>query len=236
MKRKVDREYETLELINRFRIVRVKDVCELLDYGSEKNTRKKMKELENSAFIEKKKWNGENAYWLTRKGMNEIEKNGKVYNWSMSSEHDLDCIRVVSYLVKKEKCDWREIITDRELKKINKLGEKGIHRPDLILNDVAYEIERNQKTKYRLTQALQDNKKYSKQVWIIPERKTGLRSLIMRCSEEIGADVEILTLESIGNYVVTGEEQIEEKVDFTQIFDAIEETKEIDEFADLRDF
>ena len=62
----------------------------------------------------------------------------------------------------------------------------GEHRPDIVVGNLAFEIELNHKRKETLTRNVLSNElNYDGQVWLVPQRKANIR----RSLAEIFADI-----------------------------------------------
>ena len=179
-----------LIIIDALRICTAEVVAWLAGYTDYSYCRKSLMRLYNNGYVSIVKGNnGKNCYFLRSKGLKSIGKyNSRVYEVSSMTNHCLEVGIVCAWLRATKKLHFSDMMLDMQLRESQAVGE---HRPDIVVGNLAIEVELNHKRKDELT--------YDGQVWLVPQRKANIR----RSLADIFADViedetaKILCLEDI---------------------------------------
>lgn len=120
-----------------------------------------------------------------------------IFGLSSMTNHCLEVGIVCAWLRATRKLHFSEMLLDMQLRESQAVGE---HRPDIVVGNLAIEVELNHKRKETLTRNVLSNElTYDGQVWLVPQRKSNIR----RSLAEIFADnvidetAKILCLEDI---------------------------------------
>lgn len=187
-----------------FGLARLIDITILAGFNNYKYCSRKMKYLEGLKLVSSEYLDRQKVFYLTARGYSEIGKGKPTYKLNFSSLHDVEVCRIASYLYLKEGVSYADFLTDRQMKYMLK-GSK-IHRADLVLGEIAYEFEKTAKANERLKSNLRENKKYLKQIWIVPSDKEFLAERIKRFSKELMLqNVEVIMLGDINEYVLNAD-------------------------------
>ena len=195
-----DREYYVLIIIDALRICTADVVAWLAGYTDYSYCRKSLMRLYNNGYVSIVKGNnGKNCYFLRSKGLKSIGKyNSRVYEVSSMTNHCLEVGIVCAWLRATKKLHFSDMMLDMQLRESQAVGE---HRPDIVVGNLAIEVELNHKRKETLTRNVLSNElTYDGQVWLVPQRKANIRrSLAEIFSDNVIEDeiAKILCLEDI---------------------------------------
>lgn len=99
--------------------------------------------------------------------------NSRVYEVSSMTNHCLEVGIVCAWLRATRKLHFSEMLLDMQLRESQAVGE---HRPDIVVGNLAIEVELNHKRKETLTRNVLSNElTYDGQVWLVPQRKSNIR-------------------------------------------------------------
>lgn len=193
-----------LYILAAFGLARIWDITILAGFNNYKYVSQKLKFLHNLKLIESDYLNREKVFFLTARGYREIGKDNPAYKFNFSSLHDADVTRIVSWLYLTEGISYADVLSDRQMKFL--LKGKNIHRADIVLGKIAYEYEKSPKQNSKLKNNIVENKKYEKQVWIVPDEKAFIANRIKKISKEVLAkNVEIKFLSEINEVVLNAD-------------------------------
>ena len=195
-----EREKKMMEVIDKLRIARSEDLAWLCGYSDFSYCRKCLRKLEVNGFVNiASDRKGKKCYYLSGKGLNEIGKmNSHVYEISYNTNHELLVGRVCSYLKIVEGKNIDDMITDLMMKNMFKRKE---HRPDLIIDNVCYEVELNHKKIEKWEKNILSNERFDRQVWIVPDDKRNIAKNLVAIAKRVAVDIEILYLSVIKRIV-----------------------------------
>lgn len=89
------------------------------------------------------------------------------------TNHCLEVGIVCAWLRAARKLHFSEMLLDMQLRESQAVGE---HRPDIVVGNLAIEVELNHKRKETLTRNVLSNElNYDGQVWLVPQRKANIR-------------------------------------------------------------
>lgn len=217
-----EREYMMLEIIDRQRIVRAVELTWQAGYTDYTYCRKCLGKLEKYGYVTSARdMYGHKCYYLTGRGLSEIGKPwAHTYEMTYTTNHELTVARVATYLCITQGASIFDMFFDPQLKPRFARGE---HRPDILLNDVAYEIELNHKRQEKLEQNVRSNERFAEQIWIVPRNKQKVARNLEKAAKAVAAEITILWLDDLekviananvhNNRIVqrTGEEQVPEE-------------------------
>lgn len=190
-----EREHTVLNIIDKFRIVRALDLAWMAGYSDETYCRKCLRNMVNAGLINVvRDKDGRNCYYLTGKGLREIGKESHVYEVTYTTNHALDVARLGTYLYITQDVGFEAVLTDLDLRKT--LGN-GKHRPDIVLNNTAYEVELSHKKQQRLIQNISSNGLYDRQVWVVPDQKRFIAKQLHSAAKYTLSKIEILSLDRV---------------------------------------
>ena len=151
-----DREYFVLIVIDALRICTAEVVAWLAGYTDYSYCRKSLMRLYNNGYVSIVKGNnGKNCYSLKSKGLKSIGKyNSRVYEVSSMTNHCLEVGIVCAWLRATRKLHFSEMLLDMQLRESQAVGE---HRPDIVVGNLAIEVELNHKRKETLTRNVLSN-------------------------------------------------------------------------------
>lgn len=164
-----------LIIIDALRICTADVVAWLAGYTDYSYCRKSLMRLYNNGYVSIVKGNnGKNCYFLKSKGLKSIGKyNSRVYEVSSMTNHCLEVGIVCAWLRATRKLHFSEMLLDMQLRESQAVGE---HRPDIVVGNLAIEVELNHKRKETLTRNVLSNElTYDGQVWLVPQRKANIR-------------------------------------------------------------
>lgn len=198
------RERLMLYILAALGVARIWDLTILAGYNNYKYTSNKLQYLKSLKLVSSAYLDRKVVYFLTARGYREIGRNHSAYRLNSTSQHDIEVTRIATWLYLAKGISYADLLTDRQMKYLMK-GSK-IHRPDIVLQNVAFEFEKTPKANARLKSNLLANKKYEKQVWVIPDDKNYLAERIKRFSRELLLDnVEVLMLGKINDVVLNAD-------------------------------
>ena len=89
------------------------------------------------------------------------------------TNHCLEVGIVCAWLRAARKLHFSDMMLDMQLRESQAVGE---HRPDIVVGNLAIEVELNHKRKETLTRNVLSNElTYDGQVWLVPQRKANIR-------------------------------------------------------------
>ncbi len=169
-------------------------------------TRKAVNKLIKKGYVTTFNMGNHLVYTCTQKTLTLLGKNRRPYRVKgYSSEHIESITSVMCYFYIKFNISPFDMILDNDIKLIDRFKSdrtrndgkviKNVpdHVPDAIIApNLCVEIELNAKQHSRLERNFKDNNKnFSKQCWIIPERLTALKKNLFRLAKENNADISI---------------------------------------------
>lgn len=114
------------------------------------------------------------------------------------TNHCLEVGIVCAWLRATRKLHFSDMMLDMQLRESQAVGE---HRPDIVVGNLAIEVELNHKRKETLTRNVLSNElNYDGQVWLVPQRKANIRRRLAEIfSDNVIEDetAKILCLEDI---------------------------------------
>ena len=188
------------------------DSCrQLMILGGDRDpsvTRKRVKKLKEQGFVNAD-WSGDHiVYTLSQKGLYEQEKTRRPYDVKgVKAEHDELVSEAASWLYIMAGLGIMDMVFEHEMNALAAFKEIGGHKPDIVFaKHQALEVELSSKPTHRANgkNGLEDNflsnqRLYTKQIWIVPERKKGLIARINAIRLKAGAEksAHIITLEQM---------------------------------------
>lgn len=182
----VERDYEILKLIYRFRFCLGRHIKVLSSFSSARATDRRLKKLLEAGYIERTKYiyGIPYMYTLTHKGRMLLGVNKRAETIRIDRiVHDIHVLDVACYYFLKEHISINNIITEKEMNSKDGFGTRR-HYPDMIIikenQTYAVEIETALKSKERLFKNIKDNYlTYDYQVWFISDTIPKLHRLMI---------------------------------------------------------
>lgn len=183
-----------LQVINDYVCVRSWDVAVLAGVGSISYMNRLLLQFCRCGWLISDYYGGEKIYTITAKGRAAIGLEGPTWTFNAMTTHYLYTARVAAcWFARNPRAIYQSILTDRNLKiylgRQNELNPQMVftHRPDLVINGTAYEIEISFKKLDRVRENMQANAvMFPFQVWIYPEQIPTIGANIRRCVNELG--------------------------------------------------
>lgn len=181
----MERDYQIMRVINRFRFCLGRHVKELCDFSGTRTADRRLKILCDNGYLEKRKilYGVPAVYTLTHKAKVMLGVSKRKSNINLGRLlHDIAVLDTASYLVQNQHISLSDVKTEREMFSEDGFG-KVKHRPDFIVAGnnmiIAYEIELSLKAKERFHKNVKDNYlNCDKQIWIVPEHETEILKLL----------------------------------------------------------
>ena len=190
-------EYQILCTIHRLRVAWALVLCWLTEQRDHSYCRKRLRKLVNQGLVQTvRDSRGRLCYYLTSAGLRAIGKYGsRPYEPSYTMNHALQVGLVCAWLHIRNGTNVENMATDAELQRF---GEGGAHRPDIVVEEAAFEVELSHKSGRRLTENILSNSThYASQTWIVPDHIPSIAANIRRCADRLGVSVNIYHLSQI---------------------------------------
>ena len=150
-------------------------------------------------------WRGNcKIYFLTQKGLTEIEKTRKAYvPTGLSTDHLQLITEAICMLYISEGISIYDVDLDRDF--ISKKIYKNIgHAPDIVYANTCVEVELTPKILGRLEDNIKTNAEhFEEQIWIVPQRLKALQSNIIAYCKKYHSHLELITVEELIEFVST---------------------------------
>ncbi|MBS7008294.1 hypothetical protein [Anaerostipes sp.] len=205
--RLVERDYEILREIERWRCCLGRHVRYLASFTGQRACDRRLKILLDNGYLERKRilYGVPSLYNLTAKAK-------KLMGYSLRKDkikieqitHDIAVLDTVIYFLYKEKIPLSDMQSEKELHSQEGFGVRT-HKPDFVFTKnsktYAVEIELNLKAKARLEKNIKSNfLAYEEQKWIVPKAKVKIKTLLDNYSTTY-PNITIIQLEEVTNYV-----------------------------------
>ncbi len=196
-----------LEILEKVTLANNWQLMILGGYRDPSVVRKRLNRLKSEGYISSG-WLGDHlVYTLKQAGLSELEKTRKPYDIrGIKSEHEELVTEAACYVYIKAGRSITEMLFDHELNSLKEVKETG-HKPDIVFSlHQAVEVELSHKQMFGTgsKSGLEDNflsnaEFYSRQLWIVPEHKPGLRARIQGLAKKHGVEksVSIISVENM---------------------------------------
>ena len=199
---RTERDIQILLLIDSFRFVMGRHVCDLFFFGS-RTYEKRLKRLLDEGFIKKERpvFGLPYLYTLTHKGRMLIGVNKAALSIRLDHiRHDMIVLDMLVVLVRERKLALSSIVSERNLHQEAGFGNRK-HMPDFIFQDgdgwSCVEVELNKKSNHRLEENVRKNfQNYRFQYWVIPKNKRGIEQQL-RTAAHVYPHLHILYIEDV---------------------------------------
>ena len=206
--RLVERDYELLREIERWRFCLGRHIRVLAGFASERTCDRRLKMLKDEAkYIDKKYilFGVPALYTLTHKGKTVIGANHRLDKIRVDRiTHDIAVLDTVTYFILKSIAEVKQITTEKQLYSKNGFSIRK-HYPDFVIETknekICVELELSAKGKSKFSNNLQENFiTYDKQIWVV--LTTG-KKIIKQLEDHqtMYPNIEILYLEEVQNFV-----------------------------------
>lgn len=199
--RLVERDRLVLLEIERWRVMRAKEVKEVASFSGERTLYKRLKLLIDNGYLERKRYiyGLAGIYTVTNKARKALQLPTKSYKVNIAvMEHDLAVVDTYIYFKRLYGLDYKDVQSEKELREDFK---PSVHYPDFIFtcdnNKSCVEIEFTLKNKTRLENNVKSNYlEYDTQFWVL--KKDSFRLIkLLQVFEETYPNIEILYWEDI---------------------------------------
>lgn len=164
----------------------------LAGYRDVSVVRKRLNRLKSEGYIQSD-WLGDHlVYTLTQAGLSELEKTRRPYDIrGIKSEHEELVTEAACFIYIRAGISLSEMLFDHELNSLAEFKNSG-HKPDIVFpHHQALEVELSHKKMHGtgehsgLAENFESNtENYSRQIWIVPDHKPGLRKRIASLAKE----------------------------------------------------
>lgn len=191
-----NRDYRMLEIMDKLRICRAAELAWLAGFSDVTFCRKKLAVLERLGLVQSvRDQQGAKCYFLTAAGLGKIGKfASRPYEVSYTTHHALTVASVCVWLYLSEQASIFDMLVDLDLKQF---FSKKAHRPDIMLDSVAYEVELNHKPLATLTENIMSNETFTRQVWLVPDKPQNIARNLLAAAETAGADITLVPLSQV---------------------------------------
>lgn len=182
----VERDYEILKLIYRFRFCLGRHIKVLTNFSGARASDRRLKKLLEAGYIERTKYiyGIPFLYTLTHKGRMLLGVNKRAEKIRIDRiTHDTNVLEIACYYFLKEHISLDNMTTEKEMCSKDGFGTRR-HYPDMIITKenqtYAIEVETSLKSKERLFKNIKDNYlTYDYQVWFISDTIPKLHRLMI---------------------------------------------------------
>jgi len=206
--RLVERDYEILRAIERWRFCLGRHIRILAGFASERTCDRRLKTLKDETkYIDKKYilYGVPALYTLTPKGKALIGANPRIDKIRVDQiTHDIAVLDTVAYFTLKGIAQVKQITTEKELHSENGFSSRK-HCPDFVIETnnekICVEVELSIKGKTTFSKNLQQNFiNYDKQIWVV---LTTSRKILNQLEnhKQMYPNIEIIYLEEVQNFV-----------------------------------
>ena len=199
-----DRELRAMQIVDRMRIVRANDIAWMAGYTDYTYCRKSLNRLVKLGYLRiERDFKGANCYCLTGKGLATIGKQGShPYEISATTVHALTVARVAAWLCVTQNAEPLLMETDSTLRAKH---PEMRHRPDIVLDDVAYEIELSHKPQAVLEKNILTNNAFNRQIWVVPDNRRNVATNIQVGARHLGIVAEIIRLSKLERAMIAAD-------------------------------
>lgn len=177
-----------LSVLEKVSLANNRQLMILSGYRDPSVVRKRLNRLKDEGYIISD-WLGDHiVYTLSYAGLRELEKTRKPYEIKgIKSEHEELVTEAACLIYIWQKKSVTEMLFDHEMNSQKVFKDIG-HKPDIAFSmHQVLEIELSSKETKRLEENFKNNSEhFSRQIWIVPERKIGLISRLEELSKLYG--------------------------------------------------
>ena len=187
-----------LEIIEKLTVVTSTNLTILAGYHDVSVVRKRLKALVAEGYLSEHRFNAEKLYFLTGRGLAELEIAMKPYAMKgFSTDHYAEVSAAAAWLYTKTKTSIYDMAFDRDITKAQKEKQyRLVHAPDIIFSHKCIEVELNAKKMERMQHNFRENARcFDQQIWILPERLARLSKKLQDLSAESNTKLYLISLE-----------------------------------------
>ncbi len=189
-----------LEIIEKLTVVTSTNITILAGYHDVSVVRKRLKALAEEGYIAAHRFDNEKLYYLTGKGLSELEINRKPYTMKgFSTDHYAEVSAAAAWLYTKTETSIYDMAFDRDITKAQKEKQyRLVHVPDIIFSHRCIEVELNAKKMERVEQNFRENaRNFEQQIWILPVRLDRLNKRLQALSAECNSKLYLISIEKM---------------------------------------
>lgn len=205
--RLVERDYEILREVERWRCCLGRHVKYLASFTGQRACDRRLKILLDNGYLERKRvlYGIPSIYSLTTKAKKLMGYNLRKDKIKLEQiTHDIAVLDTVIYFMSKEKIPLQDIRSEKELHSEDGFGIRT-HKPDFVftrdMQTYAVELELTLKATTRFEKNVKSNfLTYDYQNWVVPHSKIKIKTLLEKYSNTY-PNITILELEEVTDYV-----------------------------------
>ena len=189
-----------LEIIEKLTVVTSTNLTIMAGYHDVSVVRKRLKALVEEGYISDHRFDNEKLYYLTRKGLSELEISRKPYAMKgFSTDHYAEVSAAATWLYTKTETSIYDMAFDRDITKAQKEKQyRLIHAPDIIFSHRCIEVELNAKKMERMEQNFRENARcFDQQIWILPERLDRISKKLQNLAAECNSKLYLISIEKM---------------------------------------
>ena len=205
--RLVERDYEILREIDRWKFCLSRHVRYFGRFGSQSACDRRLRLLREAGLIDRKRviYGVPSEYFLTYKGKALLGQSKRLDQIRLEQiTHDIAVLDTVLYFMWKEQVPLSDILSEKQLHGLDGFGNRN-HRPDFAFSrdgkNYCVEIELSMKSNGKLEENMKHNfVDYDFQNWIVPHSQVKIREILQKNSNTYPV-IEIIELEEVEEYV-----------------------------------
>lgn len=199
----VDRDFNILREIDRWRVITGRQVCVITDFSGQRACDRRLNKLMKAGYICRNKYlyGFPSIYRLTDKAKILINVPKKPAQIRLEQiVHDSHVTDTAIYIAKKYQITFDNITTEKQLHRQDGFSNRK-HRPDFIFvkNEkvICVEVELTMKSKSRMEQNVKSNfENYDGQLWVVPDLKGKIAVALIKY-QSIYSDILIMSLDEV---------------------------------------
>ena len=205
--RLVDRDYQILREIDRWRFCLSRHVKFLAGFGSQSACDRRLKLLREAGLLDRKRiiYGVPSEYYLTYKGKALLGLPHRLDKIKLEQiTHDIAVLDTEVYLILKGECVLSDILTEKQLHGLDGFARRR-HRPDMVYRTAGktfcVEVELSPKSRDRFEQNLRSNfQDYDFQRWVVPNTQVKITEML-RQNMTSYPNIITISLEEVEDYV-----------------------------------
>lgn len=199
----VERDYEILQEIDRWRVITGRQIAEITGFTGQRACDRRLQKLIQAKYITRQKYlyGFPSIYSLTNAGKIIIQAPKLQHQIRLEQIiHDSYVTDIAIYISKKFDIPFSDITTEKELHRQDGFSNRK-HRPDFVYlhnrKTICVEVELTMKAKNRFEKNITSNfENYDGQLWIVPDMKCKIAKVLIE-HQSIYPDISIMPLDEV---------------------------------------
>ena len=199
----VERDYEILREIDRWRVITGKQIADITGFTGQRACDRRLQKLIQAEYITRQKYlyGFPSIYTLTNAGKIIIQAPKLKHQIRLEQIiHDSYVTDTAIYISKKFDIPFSDITTEKELHRQDGFSNRK-HRPDFVYlhngKTICVEVELTMKAKSRFEKNITSNfENYDGQLWIVPDMKCKIAKVLIEY-QNIYPDISIMPLDEV---------------------------------------